>query len=136
MFSVSAPTIGGNVVSAPPSVVQRNPPPSTSKPRSGAGAHIPESIKSPPPPSISAPLSRSFLLADPPLFSSPLFYSWPVNCFWYLPTLGGGEADSYFKKAVPIAGSPIKLSFLLTHNRKQLSPKCETPSALKREVLT
>lgn len=61
MFSVSAPTIGGNIVSAPPKAVQRNPPPSTSKPRLGAGAHIPESIKSPPPPSIPAPRDHFFL---------------------------------------------------------------------------
>ena len=62
--------------------------------------------------SISPP-SRSFFLADPPLFSSPLFYSWPVNCFWYLPTLGGGEAVSYFKKQCQLQAPQLSCVFCL-----------------------
>lgn len=80
------------IVSAPPNAVQRNLPPSTSGRGCRAKAHIPESIKSPPPPHL-VPTSVIFWRSTS---LSPLFYSWPVNCFWYLPTLGGGEAVFLF----------------------------------------
>lgn len=91
-----------------------DPAPSTSKPRSRAGAHIPESIVyPPPPPPLDFPPSRSFFFLQIHLFSSPLFYSWPVNCFWYLPTLGGGEAVSCFKKQCQLQAPQLSCVFCL-----------------------
>lgn len=98
MFSVSAPTM--EIVSAPPELYRGTPPSLHFQAAVGARAHIPEGIKSPPPPSDFPASEIIFACRSTSLFYSPLLFLASKLFHQYLSTLGGGEAVSYFKKAV------------------------------------